>query len=190
MNMHAHADFLHAEPTNQERWHIAFAQPQCEAKALAHLPPCITPYLPKFFEKRKGRCGRMITVEKPMFPGYLFVRFGLHTPGWQRIFASPGLRPINTLMVINGHYASPSETEMAIVGRKENDLRMQDNLPQKLLPFHIGDTVRIEEGSFIGFSAEIETILHLDEGARIGLLMEMFGRVTRVHLPAEHLSPI
>lgn len=186
MNMHAHADYSDTESSTQERWHIAFVQPQSEAKALAHLPRCITPYLPKFFKKVPGRCHNWRKLEKPMFPGYLFVRFSLQTPGWQRIFTSPGLRPINTLMVINGHYASPTEAEMAIVGRKENELRMKENLPEKLLPFHVGNTVRIEEGPFIGFNAEIET---LDDAGRIGLLMQMFGRVIRMYIPAEHLSP-
>jgi transcriptional antiterminator RfaH len=187
MNMHAHADYSDTESSTQERWHIAFVQPQSEAKAIAHLPRCITPYWPRLFKKVKGRCGTTRQVEKPMFPGYLFVRFGVHTPNWQRIFTSPGLRPINTLLCINGHYATLPEDAMAKIGRTENALRLQENLPRKLMPFKQGETVRIEEGPFCGFYAEVSD---LDDQGRIGLLMEILGRVSRIYIPAEHLSPV
>jgi transcription antitermination factor NusG len=183
MNAHATCE---PDPT-QEKWHVAFTQPQCERRAIAHLPRCVTPYWPMFFARMRGRGNMVRKVERPMFPGYLFLRFGLETPHWHRIFTSPGLRPINTLMVINGHYVTLPEDEMAKIGRTENSLRLQDNLPAKLMPFNVGDTVRIEEGAFVGFNGEFTD---LDDQGRCGVLLAMLGRMTRVYLPAEHLSPV
>jgi transcription antitermination factor NusG len=46
--------------------------------------------------------------------------------------------------------------------------------------------VRVTDGAFVGFYANIET---LDDEERIALLMDIFGRPTRVYASHDQLAP-
>jgi len=61
------------------------------------------------------------------------------------------------------------------------------NPPPRELPYQVGDPVRVTGGAFAGFYANIET---LDDEERIALLMDIFGRQTRIFASHEHLAAI
>jgi|SRR5579864_1600780 len=164
------------------QWHIALTEPRRESLAAAHLRDRgIEPYLPTLtIEVAHGGHGARRAVQRPMFPGYLPVRFSTDMPKWQRLFTTPGIRPVHSLLRTNGHYAILPEAAIAAIVETENRLRHQRAMPAKRLGFQVGQTVQFKSwpdgGAFSGFFAEVE---RLDDSGRISLLVSIFGRVSR-----------
>ncbi|SRR5216683_1796626 len=160
-----------------ERWHIARIEPQSEAMACRILRvrqyEVYYPALPK--RVRKGN-GVTCMVMRPMFPSYLFVAES--SRGWEWLRTTPGVRTVNSLLMINGHFAVLPENEIERIAAKEKELINQIINPAPIeLPYCIGNTVKVIDGAFAGFYANIEA---LDDHERIALLMDIFGRPTRV----------
>jgi transcription antitermination factor NusG len=83
-------------------------------------------------------------------------------------------------------YAVLADEIVTVIRMKEQELC---NMKPQLAAAHgfkVGQQVRIEEGPFSGYFAKIET---LDDDGRIGLLMSLFGRDSRVSkFPSEYLA--
>lgn len=184
-----------------ETWHIALTIPQSDnfaAKSLSHRGYHVyRPIFPKPIRHFRNGPNKTRIVIRPLFPGYVFVSDPNHQ-GWGRLDKCPGLRPVDNLLKAPGPIGSHNEpTEfryiivpdhvMTRIRAKEQELCTQKLTLATSHGFKIGQQVRIEEGPFTGFLAQIEA---LDDHERIGLLMSMFGRESRVSLPAEQLASV
>jgi transcriptional antiterminator RfaH len=163
-------------------WRIAMTEPRQERIAAAYLiGRRFQVYLPTILkEVRRFRAGSH-KVERPMFPSYLFVRFSLQMPHWERLFTTPGIRPGRSLLKANNHYAElPDEAVDAI---KETENRLRGELVAGAF-FKVGDPVKVRINHFTELFAKVES-LHDDE--RVVLLLSLLGRESRVMASADQL---
>ncbi len=115
--------------------------------------------------RRNGRRPKRDQIKRPLFPGYLFVRFDAMVDAhWGRIFELPGVRGLLT------------------VG--ENPARVPDDLIADLMDgklpspkFSVGDHVEPKMGAFAGFAARVAD---LDARGRVEVLLSLFGAERRV----------
>lgn len=135
-------------------------------------------------------------IRKPMFPGYLFVRFSFLWPArfdWltsrpitarSRIASAPG---VMQFLKLGDDYAVISDQDMHRVDEIERGERELRNAPKFAHRFAVGELVRVNAGPFTGFSAEIRS---LDAESRITILLSMLGRATRVQLSSDELEKL
>lgn len=180
-------------------WHIALLEPsetqfsldECDLweNRVARILRCrgyeaYYPAIPRKTHKRH-RIARIAVG--PMFPGYMLVR---ESPrGWDMLRTTPGIRSRNSLLLnpATGRLAVLPEDEIWRIAEIEFKLMDQElNPPKKVLPYKVGDRVRVTGGPFEGRYAKIET---LDDNERIALLMDIFGRESRVYASSGHLAP-
>lgn len=126
------------------------------------------------------RRGKLDTVKKPLFPGYLFVR----------VDVEQYLRPINATRGVSRLVSMDGKDPVRVPTTIIVDLQSQTNdgdwLP-KLEKFEIGQGVEIVSGPFAGFQARISAISEVD---RIFVLLDMIGRLTRISVPRRACLPV
>ncbi len=132
------------------------------------------------------RNGRKATISKKMFPGYLLVRCHLDDISWAAVRDTPGI--VN--FVGSGGKPLP-------LGRQEVENLLQapdeDNFesPRKSrarFGFDEGETVRVKEGPFGGFSGEIIEIN--EDQLKVKVLVNIFGRETPVELSFSQVAQL
>jgi transcriptional antiterminator RfaH len=141
-------------------------------------------FYPAFPRKTERHYGITRMTMRPMFPGYGFV---CESPrGWEALRTTPGVRTINSLLMINGRFAVLPEGEIDRIAAKQNQLIHEALNPAPVeLDYGVGDTVRVTAGAFQDRYAKIEA---LDDQERIALLMDIFGRPTRVYASHDQLA--
>ncbi|CUT12520.1 Transcription antitermination protein NusG [Bradyrhizobium sp.] len=137
---------------------------------------------------------------EPFFPGYIFLTFPEDDERWREVFRMVRI----TGLVCAGGRPVEVKTEMIeSIRAREIDGAVPSSTRLAELSFEIGENVRITDGPFAGFSAVVEdiadlsqaklgdlTIDQLDESVRVGLLVSLFGRSSRVNLPAAQVEKV
>jgi len=124
------------------------------------------------------RLSRFINTSKPLFPGYMFIRFDKAESEWHKINSTYG---VSRLIIFNSHLKS-IPTEFV------NSLMKRYDLSGKLLPIQKlkeGDQVAILTGPFADFIATVEKY---EADHRISILMDLMGRKTKIQMEAERLQ--
>lgn len=110
-------------------------------------------------------------VERPLFPGYVFVDLNTAKGKWRSLLSTKGVRSIvrfgDRLGVV------PSELIARLRYFEENDKLHQVAVPT----FPLGSDVNIVGGPFDGFVGEV---LSLPEKDRVWLLLDLMGRKVRI----------
>jgi len=118
------------------------------------------------------RSGRKKTVEKRLFPGYVFVEMIVTEDSWYVVRNTPNV----TGFVGFGVRPSPiSSSEMRQIKKL-----MGVEEPKYKIDLSLGDLVRIVDGPLKGFEGKVDEIDE-DKG-KIKVLVSMFGRETPVNL--------
>lgn len=152
-----------------QRWFAVHTKAQMEDDAArrlrgqdfeAFLPLCS-------YERIRHR--RRVTITAPLFRRYLFVRFDRQLDGWQSIVSTKhvsGLIPTN----ISPEPAQQGAIEFLIakVAAAGGAIPL---IEDEVLPFEKGERVKFTEGAFLGFTALVQR----DEGARVQVMLDMFG---------------
>jgi len=114
--------------------------------------------------------GRFVQSRKPLFPGYIFVRFDTGKGSWRSINSTQGI----TKLVSFGQAPAPVPDGLItqLMARCDHD-GMMAPIPD----LNVGDSVTVTQGPFSDFVAEI---LDVDEDQRVWLLIDLMGRQTRV----------
>ena len=125
------------------------------------------------------RLSRFINTSKPLFPGYMFIKFDSAESEWYKINSTYGvsrlitadsiLKPIPTIFIDN--------------------LMKRYDCSGKLLPIKKlkkGDQVKVLKGPFANFIATVETY---ETDQRIWILMDLMGRKTKIQTPSDTLQP-
>ena len=124
------------------------------------------------------KLSRFVNTSKPLFPGYMFIRFDRAESDWHKINNTYG---VSRLITFNSILKS-------IPTRFINNLKERYDLSGKLLPikkFKKGDQVKVLTGPFADFIATVEKY---EADHRIWILMDLMGRETKIQTPSGALK--
>lgn len=126
------------------------------------------------------RTSRFINTSKPLFPGYMFIKFDRAESVWHKINSTYG---VSRLITFNSILKSIPTTFV-------DNLMKRYDLSGRLLPIHKfkkGDQVTVFKGPFANFIATIETY---ESEQRVWVLMDLMGRKTKIQTSSDALDPI
>ena len=124
------------------------------------------------------RLSRFINTSKPLFPGYMFIKFDRAESEWHKINNTYG---VSRLITFNSLLKSiPTKFVDSLMKRYDSSGKL---IPiQKLKE---GDRVKILKGPFADFIASVE---NYESEQRIWVLMDLMGRTTKIQIPSEALN--
>ena len=124
------------------------------------------------------KLSRFINTSKPLFPGYMFIRFDKAESEWHKINSTYG---VSRLITFNSIIKSiPTIFVDHLIKRYD--------LSGKLLPIQKlkkGDQVEVLKGPFANFIATVEK--H-EADQRIRILMDLMGRKTKIQTSSDNLT--
>ena len=124
------------------------------------------------------RLSRFINTSKPLFPGYMFIRFDRAESEWHKINNTYGVSRLVTFNSI----LKPIPTIFV------NNLMKRYDFSGKLLPIKKlkkGDQVTVLMGPFANFIATVEKY---EADQRIWILMDLMGRKTKIITPSDAIK--
>ncbi len=120
--------------------------------------------------------GQRKTVQKKMFPGYVFVQMVMSDDSWYVVRNTPGVTGFAGSTAEDRSKPTPLDDEE--VGRILR--QMQTSQPRVNIGFKVGESVRVTDGPFADFLGTVDEI-NLDKG-KVRVLVTMFGRETTVEM--------
>ncbi len=124
------------------------------------------------------RTSRFINTSKPLFPGYMFIRFDKAESEWHKINSTYG---VSHLITFNSIIKSIPTIFV-------DHLMKRYDLSGKLIPIKQlkkGDHVTVLKGPFADFIATVEKY---EADHRIWILMDLMGRKTKIQTPSDNLT--
>lgn len=171
----------HAQMEDSFRWFVVRTQPNGEFKALAHiLRQGFDAYLPRYL-KRRRHARKTDTVQKPLFPGYLFVGMDLERARWRALNSTIG---VSELICHSGLPAPVPDEVIDDIRRHEDE--SGNVLLGERAGLRKGDKVRITDGAMADHIGIFEAP---SDQHRVFLLLELLGRQVRVKMPLNVLAP-
>ena len=124
------------------------------------------------------RTSRFINTSKPLFPGYMFIKFDRAESEWHKINSTYG---VSRLITFNSVLKSIPVTF-------DDHLKKRYDLSGKLIPvkkLKKGDQVTLLKGPFANFIATVEKY---EADQRIWILMDLMGRKSKIQTPSDNLT--
>lgn len=168
---------LHNQGTT---WFLAQLKPNCSQIANRNLiRQGFRVFLP-LEEQSRQRNGRFVTVERPLFPGYIFVAFDVTKGLWRTVNSTYGI----TRLVSFGQEPAPVPSDFVtqLMQRCDGAGKL---LPPKLL--EPGEQVALTSGPLANFVAEVEKVA---SDRRVWVLIDFMGAKTRLAVGAEQLRAV
>jgi transcription termination/antitermination protein NusG len=126
------------------------------------------------------KSGKMQSVQKKVFPGYILVRMSLDDDSWYVVRNTPGV----TGFVGSGAKPTPLDvTEVTKILAPKTDER-----PKPKLEYETGEVVSVIGGAFAGYSGPVSA-MDVDK-QRVTVLLDLFGRETPVELTFEQVTKL
>jgi len=172
------------------KWYVVRAVSGQEKKAKAYLENEImrqglTDYVPQVLipaEKVYEMCnGKKRVRERNFFPGYVLVHADIsHGEAEHIIISTPGV--IGFLGANQGNAVSkPVPLRLSEVNRILGTVDEAEEQEEVLdSPFIVGETVKVMDGPFNGFSGTVEEVF--EERKKLNVMVKIFGRNTPVEL--------
>lgn len=161
-------------------WAVVNTHPHKERFALENLERQEFPAYCPLIRRRRSHARRVSDVLRPLFPGYLFVKFNPEVQRWRPILSTFGVRAI----VRSGD--QPSMIEDAFI-RSLRAREVEGVIARPDSPYEVGQEVRLAGGAFDGLVA---TIVDMDDRDRLTVLMDLLNRPVKVKVDERHISPI
>ena len=165
------------EYDSNDRWLVAMTQPHREAIAISNLErQTFRVYCP-MVRKRIRHARRSMDVERPLFPGYVFVAFEAEKR-WQAIRSTVGLRSL----VRCGD--APGYLDGAFV-KALREREIDGIVVSPPSPFQPGQSVDITYGPFANLVSEI---IAMRDNERVMILLQLMGREVKTMIGTDALS--
>ena len=159
---------------DETRWYVAQVKPNGFTRAEVNLDrqgfETFMPLRPKTVRHAR----QMRDVLRPVFPGYLFIKFGSERADWRKINSTFGVSKLISFEA--GRPAPVPDALMAGLRARCDD----NHVLQSLDDLRTGERVRMLSGAFADFVGEVEKMV-ADDCVR--LLFELMGQKTRVDVP-------
>lgn len=164
----------------QSAWFLAQLKPNAYQIAERHLArQGFCSFLP-LEEKTLRRRGRFSTPLKPLFPGYIFVKFNADLGGWRAINSTQGI----TRLVGFGAGPTPVPEGLVSTLMARCDARGKVQPAPALPP---GSKVRVATVPFAEFVATVDQVA---PDRRVWVLLDLMGRQTRATMPSDQLMAL
>ena len=162
-------------------WYIALTEPNLENRAAAGLEArryilgddkfawCNPTIVKSVWTKTRKRR----IVNRPMFPGYLFVQLPLGNEQWNRVRSVPGIRDFLKTM---GRPVTVPSLAIDKINLKVEEMKLP---PKERQAFWKGKQVEVMAGPFATFLGPIERMSGND---RVKVMLDIFGRGVEVDL--------
>ena len=161
------------------RWFALYTASRHEKRVAQHLSQReIEFYLPLYRSQRKWSDGSRVTLDLPLFPGYLFIHI-------QRSERSCVLGVPGALAVVGGTGGEPAWLPDATIDALRSGLETQPVLPHPLLT--VGQRVRIRSGALAGFEG---IVTRSKKSFRVVLTVEHIMQSYAVEVAFEDLEPL
>lgn len=167
--------------SDAKRWFVVKTHANGEFKALSHiLRQGFDGYLPRYI-KRRRHARKTDNVQKPLFPGYLFVGMDPERARWRALNSTIGVSELIC------HSGQPAPVPDNVI----DDIRRHEDASGYVIlgdraGLQKGDKVRITEGSM---ADQIGIFDAPSDQHRVFLLLDLLGRQVRVKMPMTALAP-
>jgi transcriptional antiterminator RfaH len=162
-------------------WYLIHTKPRLEQVALQNLQQqgfeCYLPLL----TSEKLRRGKLVLVEEPLFPRYLFIHLGTGTlaKSWSPIRSTIGV----SRMVSFG--SDPAKLSDALIDALRDAERSHQQEPLRL--FRPGDLMVVTKGAFAG----IEAVYQMTDGEkRVMVLINILSKSVKLRIEPDSLRKL
>lgn len=180
-------------------WYCIITNPQCERKAAGELRRAgLRVYLPKrTYEHVHKRTGAKVTKYRPLWTGYLLIRFPqAGDPPFAIARSCQGVKDFLKWTTTEGDWEPvpiPEKIILAYMRRQrgrdyDGALAARSARELRRAQFKPGSQVRLNDGPFAGFLAKIDRI----KGDTAWVVTELFGRETPLAVDSfvDQMEPI
>ncbi len=185
----AHQDILHVRSRHREgflpdaqfapKWFAVYTTSRHEKRVDQHLSMRkIEHYLPLYRTQRKWSDGSRVTLDLPLFPGYIFVRIN-----WMqrvRVLEVPGV-----LAVVGGTGGESATLPEADIDALRSGLHLRHAEPHPLLK--VGQRAHIRSGAFSGMEG---VVVRKKNSFRVVLTMDTIMQSFAVEVDGKELEPL
>ncbi len=161
------------------KWFAVYTSPRHEKRVDQYLSlKQIEHYLPLYHPRRKWADGSVVTLDLPLFPGYIFVR--IDRSERVRVLEVPGV-----LTVVGGTGREPAPLPEAEIEALRAGLHLRRAVPHPLLT--VGQRARIRSGALAGMEG---VVLRQKGGLRVVLTVDLILQSVAVEVDGTELEPI
>jgi transcriptional antiterminator RfaH len=157
------------------RWFVVHSKPREERRAIENLErqgyECYLPERPT----QKTRQGRIVVINEPLFPRYLFIRLDDCSSNWLPIRSTRG---VSRLLQFGDRFPSIADESVRAMRA------IATSAPTRPL-FDKGERLMVSSGPFGGLEA---LYLEPDGDVRVIALMTLLGQEQRLSLPIANLQ--
>jgi transcription antitermination factor NusG len=167
------------DPFVQPKWFAVYTTSRHEKRVAQHLTQReIEYYLPLYKAERKWSDGSRVTLDLPLFPGYLFVR--IKRTERVRVLDVPG-----ALAVVGGTGREPLALPDESIDALRTGMHLRRAQPHPLLT--VGQKARICSGALMGMEG---VVMRLKNSFRVVLTFEHIQRSIAVEVDGSDLEPM
>ena len=168
-----------ATVTPASQWFALYTTSRHEKRIAQHLSlRSIEHYLPLYRADRKWRDGSRVTLDLPLFPGYIFVR--IQRSERVSVLSVPG-----ALAVVGGTRGEPAPLPCSAIDALRAGLQQHRIEPHPLV--RVGQAVRIRSGAFAGMHG---IVVRKKSGYRVVLTLEQIMQSVAVELNEDDVEPL
>jgi len=168
-----------AKVTNASRWFALYTTCRHEKRIAQHLSlRAIEHYLPLYQADRKWRDGSRVTLDLPLFPGYIFVR--IERSQRVSVLSVPG-----ALAVVGGTRGEPAPLPDRAIEALKAGLEEHRVEPHPLV--RVGQVVLVRSGAFAGMTG---VVVRKKSGFRVVLTLEQIMQSVAVELDESDVEPL
>jgi transcription antitermination factor NusG len=161
------------------KWFAVYTSPRHEKRVDRYFSQLeIERYLPLYHPRRKWADGSTVTLDLPLFPGYIFVR--IDRSQRVRVLEVPGV-----LTVVGGPGCQPAPLPEAEIEALRAGLHLRRAEPHSLLS--VGQRARIRSGALAGMEG---VVVRQKGGLRIVLTVDLILQSVAVEVDGSELEPI
>jgi transcription antitermination factor NusG len=171
------ASLKDAQPSPKPKWFAVYTSSRHEKRAEQHLSMRgIEHYLPLYRAQRKWSDGSKVTLDLPLFPGYIFVC--IQRAQRVRVLEVPGV-----LAIVGGTGGEPASLPASEIDVLRSGLSQRNANPHPFLK--VGQRARIRSGAFAGMEGVVERMKY---SFRIVLTIDSIMQSFAVEVGSEELD--
>jgi transcription antitermination factor NusG len=161
------------------KWFAVYTTPRHEKRVSQYLSQRgIVHYLPLYHVRRKWRDGSTVTLDLPLFPGYIFVH--IERRERVRVLEVPGV-----LTIVGGTGRQPASLPEAEIDALRLGLHLRRAEPHPLLT--IGQRARIRSGALAGMEG---VVVRKKNSLRVVLTVDLIMQSVAVEVDGSELETL